>query len=65
MLLSRKEIEALTGYRRPSKQIAWLRKYGFRFFVAADGYPRVLRADLEQPLRKQRVEPDLSALEGM
>lgn len=58
--LSREEIENLSGYQRPSKQIAWLRKHGIRFMVAADGYPRVLRREVEsaenQPLRTPNLE---------
>jgi pyruvate/2-oxoglutarate dehydrogenase complex dihydrolipoamide dehydrogenase (E3) component len=49
IVLKREEICDLTGYQRPSKQIQWLREWGIRHFVAADGHPRVLRADLELP----------------
>lgn len=62
LLLSRDELYELTDYRRPSKQIAWLRKQGVRFMVAADGYPRVLRRDLETPANTPRNTPNLEAL---
>lgn len=44
MFLTATDLHDLTGYARPSKQIAWLRGEGFTFRVAADGHPRVLRA---------------------
>ena len=37
------DLQTLTGFIRPSKQIEWLRREGFEFRVAADGHPRVLR----------------------
>ena len=61
-LLSREEIYELTDYRQPSKQIAWLRKQGVRFMVAADGHPRVLRRDLEKPENQPSRTPNLEAL---
>ncbi len=63
--LSDEELADLTGYQRPSKQIAWLKKQGIRFFVAADGHPRVLRAHLEGPPKQQPTGPDLEAVRRM
>lgn len=65
LLLSREEIYELTDYRRPSKQITWLRKHGVRFMVAADGHPRVLRRELESPAEKPVRAPNLEALRRM
>ena len=62
MLLTRKELHDLTGYERPSRQIRWLRQYGIRFFEGADGYPRVLRSDLENKEKKRTTTPNLSAV---
>jgi len=62
MILTRGEVSELTGYRRPSGQIKQLKIYGVRFFVAADGYPRVLRSDLEHHKKGKVIEPDFSAL---
>ena len=62
MILTRDEVADLTGYRRPQRQIAKLKTYGVRFFVAADGYPRVLRADLESHTSGKVNQPDFSAL---
>ena len=39
------ELEQLTGYVKPSKQIEWLRRHGVPHFVNAAGRP-VVRADL-------------------
>lgn len=44
MHLSPDEIYQLTGYKKPTCQIAWLRKNGFTFRVSADGHPRVDRS---------------------
>lgn len=46
MFLSADELTKFTGYKQPSKQIAWLRQYGIRTFVSRTGHPRVLHADL-------------------
>ena len=47
MFLTREEIKQLTGYRIPSKQIRWLQQEEFKFKVAADGRPRVLKTEVE------------------
>ena len=47
MFLTREEINQLTGYRIPSAQIRWLRSEEFKFKIAADGYPRVLKSEVE------------------
>ena len=62
LTLSRQEVSDLTGYVRPSKQIDWLKKQGVRFMVAADGYPRVLRRELESPENQPTRKPNLEAL---
>ena len=45
-ILTRDEIQELSGYKIPSKQIKWLRDEGFIFKVAGDGKPRVLRSEV-------------------
>lgn len=62
LTLSKEELHEWTGYVRPSKQISWLKKHGVRFMIAADGYPRVLRRDLETPANTPRNTPNLEAL---
>lgn len=44
MFLTEEEVVWLTGYKSPSKQIAWLTRQGFVFRIAADGHPRVATA---------------------
>lgn len=56
------EIIDLTGYKQPASQIRWLKRYGFRFFVTADGHPRVLRCDLETTTKTPEQGPNLAAL---
>lgn len=65
MFLTREEIADLTGYQRPSCMIRKLREYGVRFFVAADGYPRVARSEIESTKEtRMRQEPDFQALQS-
>lgn len=61
MWLTKAEASDLTGYHQPSKQIAWLRRHRLRFFVAADGYPRIPRTAIDQPLTERRG-PNLDAI---
>lgn len=44
MFLDAAEIVTLTGCRRPSLQIAWLRSRQIRHFVNAVGHPVIARA---------------------
>lgn len=64
LILHRDEVWQLTGYRKPGCQIRQLKAYGLRFFIAADGHPRVLRADIETRNQAPRPrEPNLAALD--
>ena len=67
MFVSQANIEILTGYRRPSFQIKKLRAFGIRFFVAADGYPRVLNSDVEASNQRSQAgaQPDFEALKTL
>ncbi|MGH8652036.1 MAG: DUF4224 domain-containing protein [Gammaproteobacteria bacterium] len=47
IFLSAEEIATLTGKRRKSCQIAWLRNSGVPFYVNASGRPVVTRAAVE------------------
>ena len=51
--LTAAELEQLTGYVKPSKQIEWLRRNGVPHWVNAAGHP-VVRSDL---MDKQPVTP--------
>ena len=46
IFFTKNDVADLTGYRVPSKQIRWLRDEGFKFKVAADGYPRVMHSEV-------------------
>lgn len=68
IFLPRDELKELTGCKRRAGAIAWLTHNGYKFDIAADGWPRVLRAAVEARLMpstgKRRMagqEPDFSA----
>lgn len=65
--LTRDELIDLSGAKQRGKVILWLRGAGYRFDLAADGWPRVLRAAVEarlMPVSERRTvrcqQPDLS-----
>ena len=62
LALTRDEVHELSGYIKPGKQIEWLRNNGIRFYVGADGYPRVLRVVIENKPAEKKTEPDVEAL---
>jgi len=57
MFLSVAELVALTGYKRRSCMIRWLRENGFAFPIGADGYPQVLKEHVRLLLCRQPVKP--------
>lgn len=58
LLLTPNELIAITGYRRPRDQVAWVAKhYAIRAFVNAAGEAIVLRAHLEAAAARE-VVPD-------
>jgi hypothetical protein len=64
LIIEKEEIQSLTGYKRPSKQIEWLRQWGIPHFVAGDGHPRVLRSALE-PQRREHQRAEGPRLDGL
>ncbi len=67
MFLSTSELERLTGKRRPSAQVRWLRAHGFRFTVNGLGEPIVALGEAHRKLVggvAPRQEPDWGALNG-
>lgn len=68
MLLSEPDIELLTGYVRPSAQVRWLHKHGWRFTVNALGKPGVAVAEFNRRMvggkTATQQEPDWSAIGG-
>jgi hypothetical protein len=47
MFLTPEELETLTGYKQPSKQVAHLKAQRIPFHTNRAGHPRVARAILE------------------
>lgn len=60
--LSAADIEALTGYRRPSYQIDWLKRHGLLLHVNARGRPVVLRSVVEGRERRTKSAIDWAKL---
>jgi hypothetical protein len=65
-LLTREELIGWTGYKLPSKQIAWLNERRHKYMVNATGHPVVSRSYFERCMGGERVpevaEPNLAAL---
>jgi hypothetical protein len=68
LFLSRDELAEISGRKQRGKIAEWLTANGYRFDIAADGWPRVLRAAVDAKLMPtsgkrtmQRKEPDFSA----
>lgn len=68
LFLTRDELVEFSGCQRPGKVAEWLTGAGYRFEVAADGWPKVLRAAVESRLLPssgrrtlKKTEPDLAA----
>lgn len=63
MLLTPDDLVDLTGYRRQSAQLRWLRAHGWPHAVGGDGAPKVLRSYAERRLSgldcTPRTEPQL------
>ena len=67
MMLNSSDLQDLTGYIRPSAQVRWLRRHGWRFTVNALGEPVVALAEFNRHLvggRAVKQEPNFEALNG-
>jgi Domain of unknown function (DUF4224) len=68
MFLTSHDIVKLTGYSRPSAQIRWLRRNGWRFTVNALSEPVVAIAESNRKLVSgftiTTQQPDIGALNG-
>lgn len=65
LFLNDKEIEILTGYRKPKSQREWLRKQNINFFLTKTGKPIVIRETIKETkslLRHYGVEPNFEAI---
>ena len=56
------ETAELSGANQRPRQIGALSRMGINFFVAADGWPRVPRTEIERHQSKKTQEPDFSTL---
>jgi hypothetical protein len=54
MFLTAEELVQLTGYKRPSCQLTWLKRARLPHFVSRGGRPVVLRSELED----RRIAPN-------
>lgn len=43
MFMTEDELKELTGWKRPKNVMQWLDENGYRYQVAGDGWPRVLK----------------------
>jgi len=61
MFLTRDELIELTGYHTRPKCLSWLTVNGYRYHVASDGWPRVLRSAVVERLggKQEAPEPQL------
>lgn len=68
MFLSVEEIKRLTGKKRPSAQIAWLRKKGYKIDVNGLGEPVVAVSEAMRKLTGgsslRQQEPNWGAMRG-
>lgn len=66
MLLSIEDIQRLTGKKRPSAQITWLKNHGYRFSVNGLNQPIVAVAEVTRKLvggpAARQQEPNWEAL---
>lgn len=67
MFLTAADLKQLTGYTRPSAQVRWLRRHGFKITVNGLKEPVVTVAEVNRHLtggRAARMEPNFEALNG-
>jgi len=57
------ETAELSGANQRPRQIGALGLMGVNFFIAADGWPRVPRTEIERSQSEKTQEPDFSTLE--
>lgn len=69
LFLSHEEIEILTGFKLPMRQVAWLRTKGWRFEINGNRKPIVAHKYAEKMLgcggpEENTFRPNFSALQG-
>jgi hypothetical protein len=60
-LLTKQQLEELTGYRQKAAQVRWLQQNGIRHYIRADGHPNVPESAVDAPESK-RAGPNLDAV---
>lgn len=60
MFMTKIELEELTGFVRPAKQIEWLRVNGWRFAEDSQRRPKVARSYFEARLGAMQTVPEAS-----
>lgn len=61
MFLTRDELRDLSGYKRRSDIVRWLRERGYGFELDKDDWPKVLRIAVEARLQGKIGAPKLRA----
>jgi hypothetical protein len=70
MFLAEPDVRNLTGYARPSAQVEWLRRNGWRFAINALGKPVIALAEFNRRMvggvhrTLATQDPDWGALNG-
>ncbi len=69
LFLIREELETLTGFKTPARQVEWLRAKGWRFEINGNRKPIVARKYAEKMLgcgipEETQYRPNFAALQG-
>ena len=69
LFLNADELETLTGFKTPARQVEWLRTKGWRFEINGNRKPIVARKYAEKMLgcgvpEERGYRPNFSALQG-
>ncbi len=69
LFLNADELETLTGFKTPARQVEWLRTKGWRFEINGNRRPIVARKYAEKMLgcgvpEERGYRPNFSALQG-
>ena len=70
IFLTGEELETLTGFKTPARQVEWLSKKGWRFEINGNRRPIVARKYTEKMLgcgapEESAYRPNFAALQGM
>lgn len=62
LFLTNEELQELTGYRLPSKQVIWLKCHGYFVETNVRGIPRITQLQIEDMRRNQMQENNVIKL---